>query len=175
MVIQQDSAACDISLVPGNPAGLIRSEDHRLPMVRIGLLGCGNIGHLLAANADGFTIGALYDLVPERARELAQRSEGVAYDSFEAFVDADVDLIVEAASIAAVRAHGEAVLAAGKDLVVMSVGAPEAVSDEAVPLLSDPVRAARMREGLALVRSRLGAAGASRRAAEAILKVAGIR
>jgi aspartate dehydrogenase len=92
-------------------------------MMRVGLLGCGNIGHLLAAHAEGFEIAALYDLVPERARELAQRSAGVAYDSFEAFVAADVEIVVEAASIRAVRAHGEAVLGAGKDLVVMSVGA----------------------------------------------------
>ena len=92
-------------------------------MMRIGLLGCGNIGHLLVAHAEGFVITALYDLVPERAHELAQRSEGIAYDSFEAFVGADVDLIVEAASIRAVRTHGEAVLGAGKDFVVMSVGA----------------------------------------------------
>ncbi len=91
-------------------------------MLRIGLLGCGNIGNLLTAHAEGFTITALYDLFPERARDLAMRSEGVAYDTFEEFVGADVDLIVEAASIAAVRAHGEAVLASGKDLVVMSVG-----------------------------------------------------
>lgn len=91
-------------------------------MLRVGLLGCGNIGHLLTAHAEGFTIAAFYDLVPERARELAQHSEGIAYDSFEAFVGADVDLIVEAASNIAVRTHSEAVLAAGKDLVVMSVG-----------------------------------------------------
>ena len=92
-------------------------------MMRVGLLGCGNIGHLLAAHAEGFVISALYDLVPERAHELAQRSEGIAYDSFEAFIGADVDLVVEAASVRAVRAHGEAVLGAGKDFVVMSVGA----------------------------------------------------
>ncbi|NLX50437.1 MAG: aspartate dehydrogenase [Methanospirillum sp.] len=91
-------------------------------MMRIGLLGCGNIGNLLAANADGFTIGAFYDLVPERAHRLAKRSEGVAFETFEAFVDAEVDLVVEAASNLAVRAHAEAVLRSGKDLVVMSVG-----------------------------------------------------
>jgi lipid-A-disaccharide synthase len=69
-------------------------------------------------------------------------------------------------------------LIAGRRIVpelIQHAFTPEAVSDEAVLLLSDPVRAARMREGLALVRSRLGATGASRRAAEAILKVAGIR
>jgi lipid-A-disaccharide synthase len=49
---------------------------------------------------------------------------------------------------------------------------PGAVADEAVSILTDRARALRMREGLARVRERLGGAGASRRAAEAILKVA---
>ncbi|HOT93973.1 MAG TPA: aspartate dehydrogenase [Methanoregulaceae archaeon] len=92
-------------------------------MMRVGLLGCGNIGHLIASHAERFSVAALYDQDPDRARELADATGGTAYDSFEAFVAADVDLIVEAASVRAVRAHGEAVLGAGKDLVVMSVGA----------------------------------------------------
>jgi lipid-A-disaccharide synthase len=50
---------------------------------------------------------------------------------------------------------------------------PEAVAREAVSMLTDRGRAARIREGLARVRSRLGGPGASRRAAAAILKVAG--
>jgi aspartate dehydrogenase len=113
-------------------------------MIRVGLLGCGNIGHLLVAHAEGFEITALYDQDAERARELAQRSEGVAYDSFEAFVAADVDLVVEAASIRAVRAHGEAVLAAGRDFVVMSVGA-----------LADRDFRARLREAAIAARRRV--------------------
>jgi aspartate dehydrogenase len=111
-------------------------------MIRVGLLGCGNIGHLLASHAEGFAITALYDQMPERARELADRWGGTAYDSFAAFAAADVDLVVEAASVGAVRTHGEAVLGAGKDFVVMSVGA-----------LADTAFLSRLRE----------AAGASRR------------
>jgi lipid-A-disaccharide synthase len=49
---------------------------------------------------------------------------------------------------------------------------PAAVAREVVSILTDPARAAGIREGLARVRARLGAPGASRRAAEAILKVA---
>ena len=49
---------------------------------------------------------------------------------------------------------------------------PEAVAREAISLLTDRDRAARMRAGLATVRSRLGGPGASRRAAEAILRIA---
>jgi lipid-A-disaccharide synthase len=48
---------------------------------------------------------------------------------------------------------------------------PEAVADEAISMLTDPARAARIREGLAQVRARLGGPGASRRAAQAILEV----
>ena len=48
---------------------------------------------------------------------------------------------------------------------------PAAVADEAVSMLTDGSRAAQVREGLARVRERLGGPGASRRAAEAILKV----
>jgi predicted dinucleotide-utilizing enzyme len=104
-------------------------------MIRVGLLGCGNIGHLLASHAEGFVIAAHYDQMPERTRELAERWGGTAYDSFEAFAAADVDLVVEAASVGAVRTHGEAVLGAGKDFVVMSVGA-----------LADPAYLSRLRE-----------------------------
>ena len=47
----------------------------------------------------------------------------------------------------------------------------EAVANEAVSMLTDRERAARIRKGLANVRARLGGPGASRRAAEAIMRV----
>jgi lipid-A-disaccharide synthase len=47
---------------------------------------------------------------------------------------------------------------------------PEALAREIVALLTDPARGTQMREDLALVRARLGGAGASRRAAEAVLR-----
>ena len=50
---------------------------------------------------------------------------------------------------------------------------PEAVAREAVSMLTDPVRVARIRAGLARVRSKLGGPGASRRAAHAIAEIAG--
>ncbi|ACL16745.1 Aspartate dehydrogenase [Methanosphaerula palustris E1-9c] len=116
-------------------AAFIGGEDHSSSVLRVGLLGCGNIGFLIAAHADGFEVAALYDQAPGLAPELAGRCGGTAYDSFETFVSADVDLVVEAASPAAVRVYGEAVLRAGKDLVVMSVGA-----------LADPAVLGRLRE-----------------------------
>ena len=48
---------------------------------------------------------------------------------------------------------------------------PEAVAREALSMLTDVSRAARIREGLREVRNRLGSVGASHRAAKAILKM----
>jgi lipid-A-disaccharide synthase len=66
-------------------------------------------------------------------------------------------------------------LIAGHPIVpelVQDAFTPAAVAREAVSLLTDKGRVARVREGLAAVRARLGGAGASRRAAEAILRTA---
>jgi len=48
---------------------------------------------------------------------------------------------------------------------------PEAVAREAISMLTDRLRAAKIRDGLARVRAKLGGPGASRRAALAILNV----
>jgi len=74
-----------------------------------------------------------------------------------------------------VDAIGMVNLIAGERIVpelVQDAFTPEAVAREAVSMLTDSARAAGVREGLARVRSRLGGPGASRRAAEAILRVA---
>lgn len=97
-------------------------------MIRIGLIGCGNIGHIIAKYQDKFEIHALFDIVPEKSRELADICGGVAYEDFEAFIKSDFDIVVEAASVKAVRLFGEQVLNHNKDMVIMSVGA---LSDKA--------------------------------------------
>jgi len=55
--------------------------------------------------------------------------------------------------------------------LVQDAFTPEAVAREAIAMLTDRERAARIRAGLAAVRARLGGSGASRRAAEAILRL----
>jgi lipid-A-disaccharide synthase len=73
-----------------------------------------------------------------------------------------------------VDAIGMVNLIAGEKIVpelVQDALTPDAVAREAVAILTDPARAARIREGLARVRGKLGGSGASRRAAEAILRV----
>ena len=92
-------------------------------MIRIGLLGCGNIGHLIAKYREGVEIVALYDILYEKALDLASSCNGRPYQDFDEFLNADMDLVVEAASVRAVMRYAEQVLASGKDLVVMSVGA----------------------------------------------------
>lgn len=66
-------------------------------------------------------------------------------------------------------------LIAGRRVVpelIQDAFTPEAVAREALRVLSDPVHAARVRDDLRAVRSRLGESGASRRAAEAVLAAA---
>ena len=65
-------------------------------------------------------------------------------------------------------------LIAGETIVpelVQEAFTPDAVAREAISMLTDRDRAARIRAGLATVRSRLGGPGASRRAAAAILRL----
>ncbi len=72
--------------------------------------------------------------------------------------------------------YGMVNLIAGEKIVpelIQDAFTPVAVADEAVSMLTDRERTARVSVGLARVRERLGGPGASRRAAEAILKVAG--
>jgi lipid-A-disaccharide synthase len=59
--------------------------------------------------------------------------------------------------------------------LVQDAFTPDAVAREAVSMLTDRDRAARIRAGLATVRARLGGPGGSRRAAEAILRLVGER
>jgi lipid-A-disaccharide synthase len=66
-------------------------------------------------------------------------------------------------------------LVAGQAIVpelIQDAFTPEAVAREALRVLTDPAHAAAMRAQLAAVRARLGTAGASRRAAEAVLDAA---
>jgi aspartate dehydrogenase len=72
---------------------------------------------------DGFEITALFDRIPERARELEAVCHGKVFSDFPSFIQGDFDLVVEAASVNAVFRYGKEVLSHKKDLVVLSVGA----------------------------------------------------
>ena len=92
-------------------------------MIRVGLLGCGNVGRIIAREHVGVEITALHDRIPGRAEETARLCKAEAYRDFSSFVKADTDIVVEAASVAAVRDHAEEILLSGKDLIILSVGA----------------------------------------------------
>ena len=72
-----------------------------------------------------------------------------------------------------VPAYGRVNLVAGRPIgpeLIQEALTPAAVAREAVSLLTDAARAARMRDDLAAMRARLGGPGASRRAADAVLR-----
>ncbi|HUC78488.1 MAG TPA: lipid-A-disaccharide synthase [Vicinamibacterales bacterium] len=76
--------------------------------------------------------------------------------------------------LVSVDAIGMVNLIAGEKIVpelIQDKCTPDGVANEAVSMLTDGDRAARIRDGLARVRARLGGAGASRRAAQAILGI----
>lgn len=92
-------------------------------MIEIGLIGCGNIGHIIANNTNGIRIVALFDTFFDRAKQLETITGARAYEDFESFISKDFGLVVEAASVNAVKHYALEVLERKKDLVIMSVGA----------------------------------------------------
>jgi lipid-A-disaccharide synthase len=77
--------------------------------------------------------------------------------------------------LVSVRSIGMVNLIAGEQIVpelIQDAFTPDAVAREAVSMLTDSGRIARIREGLSRVRARLGGPGASGRAADAILHTA---
>ncbi|MGH9992974.1 MAG: aspartate dehydrogenase [Nitrososphaera sp.] len=119
-----------------------------MPPKKVGLVGCGTIGSHLAIAVDSgkvpnASISSLFDMVESSAQQLkSQLQSGPRVcTEFSAFLDSEVDLVVEAASQKAVRELGRSILEAGKDLMIMSVGA---LADE--DLLSELLRIA-LRKG----------------------------
>ena len=70
-------------------------------MITVGLLGCGNIGHVIAKSQENFKITAVYDVVFERAEEFGREFWATPYSDFSAFLKESTDIVVEAASVAA--------------------------------------------------------------------------
>ncbi|MBT8508068.1 aspartate dehydrogenase [Methanomicrobiaceae archaeon CYW5] len=92
-------------------------------MKKVGLLGCGNVGHIIAERCDGFVVTAVFDVDTRRAEEVANLCGARVYPDFDRFLESDADIIVEAASVAAVREYAQTILTKGKDIVILSVGA----------------------------------------------------
>ncbi len=97
---------------------------------RVGLVGCGTIGSRLALAVDSgkvpnASITALFDVMPQNAVTLGEKlgRRPNAYRDFDEFLRSDADIMVETASQQAVKTFARSILAAGKDLMIMSVGA----------------------------------------------------
>lgn len=98
-------------------------------MRRVGLLGAGAIGAavahaLMAGRAPGCALTAI--LARPHQVEALRRAFGdraTVTDEPEAFLAADIDVVVEAAGHAAAMALGPKVVAGGRDLLLVSVGA----------------------------------------------------
>jgi len=96
--------------------------------MRVGLLGCGNIGRIIARSIrDGrldHMLSGVFDKDIDKARSLADEFGGDCPVMMD--VDAlitNADLVVEAASQDAIENYGLRVLERGRDLMIMSVGA----------------------------------------------------
>lgn len=101
-----------------------------MPRKKVGLLGCGTIGSQLAMSVDSDKIAnaslvALFDVSEANLQNLKSKLRGSpeAYSDFGRFLASGADIVVEAASQDAVRSFGKPILEAGKDMMVMSVGA----------------------------------------------------
>lgn len=97
----------------------------------VSIIGCGSIGGILANSIDRGDAGEtelriLLDSNEEEAAELADEltCSPISTNDFEDMLsDEETDIVVEAASQAAVSEYATDILESGKDLVVLSVGA----------------------------------------------------
>jgi len=96
-------------------------------MIRVGLIGCGNIGSFIARHINRskkFKLVSVFDIEQEKVKKimtLLDKTPTIATDLKTLL--SGTDLIIEAASQQAVRAYARDILAAGKNLLLMSVGA----------------------------------------------------
>lgn len=94
----------------------------------MGILGYGAIGGAVAdyviSRMEGVRLRAVVDTTEsDRITDLLRRVEGLHfYDRPEPLADLRLDVVLEAASPAAVREHAVSLVTSGKDLIVMSVG-----------------------------------------------------
>jgi len=114
--------------------------------MKVGLIGCGAIGSLIARALPGLGIKLVvaFDIDKERARRLlAEPTDTEIAGDIDEFLHKRVDLVVEAASAQAVRDYGERVIEVS-DLMLMSTAA-FAIYPELHRLLEERARKFRRR------------------------------
>jgi aspartate dehydrogenase len=98
-----------------------------MPKNRIGIIGAGTIGSEIAkavcSGEISGKIGGVYDIEWKKADKLAKNIGGIDPSKDFKSLLKNSDIIVEAASQDAVRKHIPAAIDAGKDVLIMSVGA----------------------------------------------------
>ncbi len=104
--------------------------DNLVVFLRIGIIGCGAIGSVLFKAFEDKVVDAelvaLYDVYPDKCRELVEKSSNVKpviCSEFECLIKSRPDLVVEAASQDAVREYVPRLVSNGVSVVVLSVGA----------------------------------------------------
>ncbi|MFP3510129.1 aspartate dehydrogenase [Peribacillus sp. SIMBA_075] len=96
--------------------------------MRLGLIGCGNIGKFLlqAINNDGLLPGgkivSIYARREEIAAQLAEEFRTRPFNDVDELLKSDVDLVIEAATIEAAEEYAFKVLKSGKNLLLSSIG-----------------------------------------------------
>lgn len=91
--------------------------------MKVGVIGCGNVGSILAERQNSFNIAAVYDFIPERVGTFAEKYGAKPFTDIDVFLQEPLDIVVEVASIEAVKELAQKVLFAGKDMIILSVGA----------------------------------------------------
>ncbi|MEM1874667.1 MAG: Gfo/Idh/MocA family oxidoreductase, partial [Candidatus Hadarchaeales archaeon] len=100
-------------------------------MLGVGIIGCGALGSILAKEIDIEEAGevrlvGVLDKKMEAAEKLSKtlRKKPKIFKTIEEMLaDKEIDIVVETASQEAVKQYSEKILKAGKDLVILSVGA----------------------------------------------------
>ncbi|NYB25805.1 MAG: aspartate dehydrogenase [Methanobacteriaceae archaeon] len=107
-----------------NSANLV--GEHKHPVNIVGIIGCGAIAKIITDYAVAGNLGVetnfFYDQNLKKAKKLAAQVDGVAVRDVKDMLG-HVDLVVEAASPPAVVDLVPTVLQAGKDVMIMSLGA----------------------------------------------------
>lgn len=96
-------------------------------MLKVGVIGCGAIGTELCQAIDRKLVNAQLAGIYDRSRENCRNLSALLGRKPEILLPDDMitgsDIIIECASAQAVREFGKKILAGGKDLMVLSVGA----------------------------------------------------